>query len=53
MASKTRSVCPIYAMLLFSIIPILTVYAVHILEYENYDGYDKTVTKIRNSDVRV
>ncbi|KAI0348293.1 NIPSNAP-domain-containing protein [Trametopsis cervina] len=23
---------------------------VHILEYENYDGYDKTTAKIRNSD---
>ena len=23
----------------------------HILEYENYAGYDKTVAKIRNSDV--
>lgn len=25
---------------------------VHILEYENYAGYDKTVAKIRQSDVR-
>ena len=26
---------------------------VHILEYENYGGYDKTTAKIRGSDVRL
>lgn len=25
---------------------------VHILEYENYGGYDKTIAKLRASDVR-
>ncbi len=26
-------------------------HAVHILEYENYSGYDKTTQKIKNSEV--
>ena len=29
----------------------LTAFAVHILEYENYSGYDKTTQKIKNSEV--
>lgn len=31
----------------------LTLGAVHILEYENYSGYDKTTAMIRGSEARV
>lgn len=30
---------------------LIIAYAVHILEYENYSGYDKTTAKIRTSEV--